>query len=415
VSAENPTTEPSKRRRKASWKLRCLLLFLGLSIGFLLAEGLLVVAGVSYPLPYRADQYCGTGLAPNFRGWWSKEGAAEIRTNSAGFRDREHSLQKPKEVLRVAVLGDSYIEAFQVSQDEMFASVLEDELNLHRFGGDRKVEVLSFGVSGFGTAQELLMLRHHVWQFDPDVVLLAFLPSNDLRNNSSRLESQKLRPVFEMDDDGDELVLDNSFRNEPSYLYAMSDSFRRKTLLINSSRVLQVIQSIRTGEFSARLAESQQQDGKVPLRDRLGLDDQCFKPPADDDWRHAWKLAERLVQQMNREVVEHGSRFAMTVVTAGVQVTPDAAKRQQYCETLGVPDLDYANSRLSRLGQELEFPVVVLSEDMRTYAAENEIDLHGFDNTAPGEGHWNAAGHREAARLCAEHLSRIWKSEFAGE
>lgn len=409
MSAENPTTEPTRRRRKASWKLRCLLLFLGSSFGFLLAEGVLVVAGVSYPLPYRADEYSGTGLAPNFRGWWSKEGAAEIRTNSAGFRDREHSLQKPNGVLRVAVLGDSYIEAFQVSQGEMFGSVLEEELNSRHFGGDRNVEVLSCGVSGFGTAQELLMLRHHVWQFDPDIVLLAFLPSNDLRNNSSRLESQQLRPVFEIQ--GDELVLDNSFRKEPSYLYAMSDSFRRKTWLINSSRVLQVVQSIRTGEFSTRRAERQQQDGKVPLRDRLGLDDQCFKPPADDDWRHAWKLAERLIQQMNHEVVEHGSRFAMTVVTSGIQVTPDDQKRQQYCEALGVPDLDYANTRLSRLGQELEFPVIVLSEGLRAYAEENEIDLHGFENTAPGEGHWNAAGHREAARLCADHLSRVWKSE----
>ncbi len=411
MSAESPITEPVKRKRKASWKLRCLLLFLGLSLGFLLAEGLLVVAGVSAPLPYRADQYCGTSMASNFCGWWSKEGAAEIRTNSAGFRDREHSLLKPEDVIRVAVLGDSYVEAFQVSQNDMFGSVLEDELNFRRFAGDRKVEVLSFGVSGFGTAQELLMLRHHVWQFDPDIVLLAFLPANDLRNNSSRLESQKLRPVFEIVDD--KLVLDSSFRKDPQYLFAMSDSFRRKTWLINSSRVLQLIQSIREGEFSARRAEKNQNDGGVPLRDRLGLDDQCFKPPANDDWRHAWKLAERLIQQMDLEVAEHGSRFAMAVVTAGVQVTPDVAKRQQYCEALGVSDLNYANNRLSRLGKELGFPVVVLSEGMRAFAEENRIDLHGFENTAPGEGHWNAVGHREAARLCAGELSRVWNGEFA--
>ena len=415
MSAGDSTTEPAKqkRKRRSSWKLRCLLLFLGLSLGILLAEGLLVVAGVSYPLPYRADQYCGTGLAPNFRGWWSKEGAAEIRTNSAGFRDREHSLQKPEDVIRVAVLGDSYVEAFQVSQDEMFGSVLETELTSRQFGGDRKVEVLSFGVSGFGTAQELLMLRHHVWQFDPDIVLLAFLPANDLRNNSSRLESQKLRPVFEIIDD--KLVLDNSFRNDSQYLFAVSDSFRIKTWLINSSRVLQVIQSIRTGEFAARRVEREKQVKAASTRDRIGLDDQCFKPPTDDDWRHAWNLAERLIRQINDEVVEHGSRFAMAVVTAGVQVTPDMAKRQQYCKALGVSDLDYANSRLNRLGQETGVPVVVLSEGMRAFAEENNIDLHGFENTAPGEGHWNAVGHREAARLCADELSRVWKSEFAGE
>jgi hypothetical protein len=136
----------------------CFSDWLSVSLSLRSCWSLLVLAGVSYPIPYRADQYCGTGLASNFCGWWSKEGAAEIRTNSAGFRDREHRLQKPEDVLRVAVLGDSYIEAFQVSQDEMFASVLEAELKSRKFGGDRRVEVLSFGVSDFGTAQELLML-----------------------------------------------------------------------------------------------------------------------------------------------------------------------------------------------------------------------------------------------------------------
>ena len=413
MSAENPTTEATKRKRRASGKLRCLLLFLGLSFGFVLAEGLLVVAGVSYPLPYRSDPYCGTGLHPNFHGWWSREGAAEIRTNSAGFRDREHRLEKPKDVLRVAVLGDSYIEAFQVSQHEMFGTVLEEELNSRQFGGDQKVEVLSFGVSGYGTAQELLLLRHHVWQFDPDVVLLAFFPSNDFRNNSSLLESQQLRPVFEIVDE--ELVLDNSFQTEPPYLYASSDSFRFKMSLVNSSRVLQLIQAVRTGEFSARQSERSQRQTITEVRDRIGLDDDCFKPPADDEWRHAWKLTERLIQQMNHEVAERGSRFAMAVVTAGIQVTSDTEKRQEYCKALGVSELNYADSRLSRLGQELEFPVIVLSEGMRVYGQKSGVNLHGFENTQPGEGHWNVAGHRVAARLCAEQLDREWGQNPEGQ
>lgn len=409
MSGDAPFSTPEKPKRKVSWKLRCLMLILGLAIGFFVAEVALVVAGVSYPLPYKADQYCGTGLIPNFSGWWSKEGAAEIRTNSAGFRDREHSLQKPDDVLRVAVLGDSYIEAFQVSQDEMFASVLEAELNARKFGVDRRVEVLSFGVSGFGTAQELLMLRHHVWQFDPDVVLLAFFPANDLRNNSLQLESQKLRPVFEVIDD--KLVLDESFRNESSYLYASSNSFRIKMSLVNSSRVLQLVQAVRTGELTARLDERKRSQSPGEVRDRVGLDDQCFKPPVTDEWRHAWKLTERLIQQMNHEVIEHDSQFAMTVVTSGIQVTPDAERRRQYCEAVGESDLSYADERLSQLGVSVGFPVIVLSEELRRYGEKHGVNLHGFSNTLPGEGHWNAIGHREAARVCAEQLRRSWRSE----
>ena len=409
MSVDVPSSTPAKRKRKVSWKLRCVMLVFGLALGFVVAEVALVVAGVSYPLPYKADQHCGTGLTPNFSGWWSKEGAAAIRTNSAGFRDREHRLQKPDDVLRVAVLGDSYIEAFQVSQDEMFASVLEAELNARQFGGDRRVEVLSFGVSGFGTAQELLMLRHHAWQFDPDVVLLAFFPANDLRNNSSQLESQKLRPVFEIV--ADQLVLDESFRTEPPYLYASSDSSRIKMSLINSSRVLQLVQAVRTGELTARRDERKRSQTPGEVRDRVGLDDQCFKPPETDEWRHAWKLTERLIQQMNHEVVEHGSQFAMAVVTSGIQVTPDVERRGQYREAVGVSDLSYADERLSQLGVSVGFPVIVLSDELRDYGEKHGVNLHGFPNTQPGEGHWNAIGHREAARVCAAQMMRSRSSE----
>ena len=134
----------------------------GCLFGWLLAEGMLILAGVSFPLPYQSDPHCGTRLRPGFHGYWSKEGGANFEVNSAGFRDREHTLDKPTDVIRVAVLGDSYIEALQVSTEAMFATVLEQELNSRKVFGQQRVEVLSFGVSGFGTAQELLMLRHHV-------------------------------------------------------------------------------------------------------------------------------------------------------------------------------------------------------------------------------------------------------------
>jgi hypothetical protein len=149
----------------------------------------------------------------------------------------------------------------------------------------------------------------------------------------------------------------------------------------------------------------------VAVRDRIGLDDQCFKPPATDEWRHAWKLTERLIHQMNHEVVEHGSKFAMAVVTSGIQVTPDAERRREYCEAVGVSDLSYADERLSQVGMNVGFPVVVLSEELRHYGEKYDLNLHGFPNTQPGEGHWNAIGHREAARVCAEQLMRSSRSE----
>lgn len=143
-------------RKRISIRKRLLFALCGCVLGCLLAEGLLILADVSYPLPYEPDEYCGTRLRPGFRGYWTKEGFGEFEINSAGFRDREHSLENPQGVIRVAVLGDSYIEALQVPVEAMFASVLERELAERGAGTNQRFEVLSFGVSGFGTAQELL-------------------------------------------------------------------------------------------------------------------------------------------------------------------------------------------------------------------------------------------------------------------
>ena len=73
------------------------------------------IAGVSYPSFFTADEYRGVALRPGAEGWWLQEGEAYIRINSAGLRDRERTKVKPANTVRVAVLGDSYAAAFQVS------------------------------------------------------------------------------------------------------------------------------------------------------------------------------------------------------------------------------------------------------------------------------------------------------------
>ena len=59
------------------------------------------------------------------------------------------------------------------------------------------------------------MLRYKVWDYNPDIVLLAFFTGNDVRNNSISLEPEKGRPFFRLRN-GD-LVLDDSFQQLPSY------------------------------------------------------------------------------------------------------------------------------------------------------------------------------------------------------
>jgi hypothetical protein len=95
---------------------------------------------------------CGARLVPNYSGTQTDEGRALITTNSQGFRDREHSISKPAGVFRIAILGDSFAEAAQVDLEETFWAILETKLVAENCFPEAIIEVLNFGVSGYGTA-----------------------------------------------------------------------------------------------------------------------------------------------------------------------------------------------------------------------------------------------------------------------
>ena len=70
-------------------------------------------ARISYSEP---DPILGWRHTPKSKYWFYEENDHPItgRINSYGWRDKEWSLKKPENVYRIAVLGDSMVEAFQV-------------------------------------------------------------------------------------------------------------------------------------------------------------------------------------------------------------------------------------------------------------------------------------------------------------
>ncbi len=143
-------------------------------VGAILVEIGLRVVGVSYPSLFDLDIHRGNALHPNAEGWYRKEGESYVRINSQGLNDREHDIEKPAGTFRIAVLGDSYAAALHVPNENAFWAVLEKQLSsCPAFMGTR-IEALNFGISGHGTTQEYLTLKHYGWQYSPDLVMIAF-------------------------------------------------------------------------------------------------------------------------------------------------------------------------------------------------------------------------------------------------
>ncbi|HCU89919.1 MAG TPA: hypothetical protein DGR97_08245 [Gammaproteobacteria bacterium] len=139
----------------------------------------------------------------------------EVGINSRGLRDSEHQIEKPADVYRIAFLGGSYMAGLGVLREETFWHLMSTRLASCPFLDGKRIEPINFAVPSFDTAQELLTLRHRVWRYQPDLVILGFNPDNDVRNNSRTLEPYKDRPFYSLRDGL--LQLDDRFLRETDF------------------------------------------------------------------------------------------------------------------------------------------------------------------------------------------------------
>ena len=111
-------------------------IFLFIFLLFFFIEIILRILSVEYPIFQKHDSIRGFSLLPNSSGTWNREGKGEIKINDDGLRDINHKISKPDNVLRIAVLGDSFAEARSVNLEETFWYKLKNNLgncfNLHK-------------------------------------------------------------------------------------------------------------------------------------------------------------------------------------------------------------------------------------------------------------------------------------------
>jgi GDSL-like Lipase/Acylhydrolase family len=402
-------------KRPRHLKKKLLLVTFGLLFGLLMTEVFLRVIGYSYPLFYTTDYYRGFALQPGVAGHYQREGESDVRINSDGLRDREHARAKPADTVRIAVLGDSFAEAMHVPMEQTFWSLLERKLQECNAFPGKQVEVINFGVSGYGTAQELLTLRQKVWDYSPDLVVLAFTTYNDIYDNSRALSRTEEVPYFVYRNG--ELTYDTSFRDSRTYLRRDSKLNRLGRWLHNSLRVVQLVHYV---QFVAKLkltdwrnqrrlaAQNQTKpaDASTPAvrnAEDIGIDNMIYVEPHDENWKDAWHVTEGLIKQMRDDIAQKKARFLMVTLSNAIQVYPDPVVRQTFLEYVGAGNIFYPNLRLKALAEREQIDFIDLAQPMQVYADQHKVFLHGFGSDI-GNGHWNASGHKLAAELIAQRL-----------
>ena len=375
------------------------------------------IAGIEHPPPPRTDEeseinslytsknpHRGWAGNPNATSFWTGEGIpSELKMNSEGFRDYERSKIKPENGLRIALLGDSFTEAVHVKLEDTYGAIIEQKLQQCPVLKDQKVEVMNFGVQGYGTAQELMTLRHHVWDYKPDLVILAFYAANDLRNNYRPLDHDYLRPYF-VHKNG-QLVADMSFRTmkpweRGSYVFSMVDIL--PIWLVRNSRILQLIRKV---DMDAKPRQFLNNYGQTIISFYQ-------KPQANSDWDKAWQITEDLIKLMRDEVYEKGANFMLIAISDSHQVHPDLQYRENFKNNHNLSDLYYPDKRIEAFGKQENIPVYILAGPLGNEAKKTGKCLYGFDNAEPCGGHWNIQGHKFVGEIMSNYLCDKYKLEM---
>jgi len=136
-------------------------------------------------------------------GWRYKAGysTSTDHLNAQGLRALHvyDSLPRPG-VLRVAVFGDSFAYGNEVEDDNTWCSIVESTTN--------DIEVLNYGVGGYGLDQAFLRFQREGMKLRPDVVIIVFVPDdpprvlNVYRRFMSAREWPLSKPRFALQRDG---------------------------------------------------------------------------------------------------------------------------------------------------------------------------------------------------------------------
>ncbi len=242
----------------------------------------------------------------------SSEFDNEISINSHGFRDSEFYKEKAEGVFRIAVLGDSQEEALQVALADTWQKVMTKKLSE---GSGSKVETYNFGVSGYGTDQQWLTLREKVWQFAPDLVILAFSP-NDVgdtyKNKLVRIKDNQIE------------VITNAQRAGGNFLGKLARQTYTYHLIIRaaSSNVIakRAVDKVRTKILGFSKEEKFFLSDAQLVQGPFEVIASQKNPPSEV--AGGWKLVKALIFDMGKQAKDHEAKFMITINIPRAQVLP---------------------------------------------------------------------------------------------
>jgi len=345
------------------------------------------------------DKEFGFDSTPGARGVWVREHRSQVRINSLGLRDVERDFVKARGTIRVGLLGDSMVEAVQVSQQATFGTLAEQTLRLQ----GHKIELINLALAGPSPIRYLLRLEKRGYQLDLDVVLA---------NSASRsffsglLLDDSGNPAYVDSGDG-RLVRGYSFRQRFSQrhannlwgrsfvaLYQASPLFRM--LYLRTEQSWREIFGLPAAQASARPVPTTAPPDPVALCNAAA----AMLEPHVEFWLHHrperdWAATAQFLEDFSQSTRAHGVQVLYAV--RDIPLPPVG------CHTVDALRAELVSATAAEFTRHnlrfVDWSVAVA----QAIGTPNLRPLHGF-GVHRGDGHLNYDGHRAWAAALTNAL-----------
>lgn len=324
-----------------------------------------------------------------------------VSINQFGIRGRALTPAAPAGTRRVVVLGDSFTFGQAIDDETLFTTQLERRLNQSR--PDDSFEVINAGVPGYGTAQELIMLRRlaNAGIVGETYVLNMF--TNDILDNlrldyASRSKNP-VQPGFELGPGGSVI-----FAHEPQRVLRGGSNLvavqRRPFSMLFSVAKVRLQSFAQTKPSLVRFARNVGVDikvGRVP-----GIISAWYDPDVLDE---GVPLMKALLAEIDATVKGRQGMLLVALIPSPMQVYTDTYGQVLRDSFPGDPTVERfledptrAQRIIRDMCEELGLPFL----DMYEVLARQQNRSFYF----PVDGHFNKAGHT----VFAESLERFVKT-----
>jgi len=300
-------------------------------------------------------KYCpdaGEGLATfgkyaRQRGRW--------RINNHGWNSPiDYSIRKDRP--RIAVIGDSYVEAFHVDVGKDFPSLMRTEI------GDI-YDVYSFGISGASLSEYLNINRYVNRNFDPDILIFN-IRYNDFAES-----------VFEINPADTHMLMisvtDTSVTEiPPRPNYSFSQFNLKRRILRKSALLRYLVINLRVQQAVRDMFSKRDYSGNVEIE------------AVDENRDRIETAAAYVFERLNEE--NPGKRVIIVMA---------APRHDIYAGTLEESRVLFLNDLVRRLSLANGFELLDLTRPMLEDYKANKIPFN-----SPRDAHWNEYGHAFVAR-----------------